>query len=121
MIVRTRRKAGLDIRDIVAAAVIADQHTSGAEMRPGEARKQMMLDLVVQPTHQDRGPPAAGDVARRTHLLAEKVGLDISRDDRHAFVIRREGRTHVEAEDSKLQSDESPRQPNGNSQKIKPK
>ena len=49
-------------------------------------------------------PP--GDVPGRQDLAAEEVHPAVRRKHRHALVVRREGGTHVEAEDGELDADE---------------
>jgi len=66
----------------------------------------MVLDLVVESTHQDRHRPAAGDVAAHQHLTTQEVQLQSSRDQRHADVVVRQRACQVETEDRQLDGDE---------------
>ena len=59
-----RQQVVLGVVDLVPAAVLQHHPTGDGQVRPGHAREQVVLDLVVEATHQRGGPPAAGDVAR---------------------------------------------------------
>ena len=71
----------------------------------------MVLDLVVQPAHEDRHRRSAADVAAHQDLAAQEVQLQLGRHQRHADVVRRERGAHVEAEDGQLHGEERDRLP----------
>jgi hypothetical protein len=68
-------QGGLGIGDPALVAELADQGLGATQVRPGHAREEVVLDLVVQPTEDEVDEPAAADVAGGEHLPAQVVQL----------------------------------------------
>ena len=58
-----REQADLGVVHAVQGAVLADDRLDLPERRPGHAREQVVLDLVVQAAHREVDQDAAADVA----------------------------------------------------------
>ncbi|MDR6636864.1 hypothetical protein J2Y68_000486 [Paenarthrobacter nitroguajacolicus] len=86
-------------------AVCFHKLTCLAEMAAGHVGKQMVFDLVVEPTHEECHEPASRDIAGREHLPAQEVGTTVFGKNGHPFVVWRKGAAHVQPENGHLNRD----------------
>src|SRR5690606_27119269 len=110
------KERGLYVGNLKSLGVLTDDLACLGQVRASHAGEQVVLNLVVEATHEGGGPPAAADVTRGAHLLGEEVQLGGPRDDRHAFVVGSERGTHVEAKHSQLHDNKRKAHANGHLQ-----
>ncbi len=100
----------------MGGAVGADQRLGMFEVGAGHGREQVVLDLVVEPTHHEVGEVTAPDVAGHQHLAAQEVDLHAGRHQGHALVVGGEGATEQQPEQRELHGDERRRLGRGQQQ-----
>ena len=78
---------------------------------PGHGREEMMLDLVVQSAIPEVCEGVSANIARREHLLVQKVYPAIFVQNRHTFMVRRGNRTQVQTQKCSMDDKEQYRLP----------
>src|SRR5664280_3605249 len=71
----------------------------------------MMLDLEIEAAQQERDRATITDIARHQDLAPEEIDRHVLGDQRHAFVVRREGTAQIHPEYRQLHRQETERQP----------
>lgn len=100
------RQPSLGVLNSELVAVPAHNVTRFAELGPRHAGKKVMLDLEVQAAHYGRDEKTPANVPRGQHLLTEKIDAGVSRQNRHADVVRNECRRSADPEYNHLNTDE---------------
>ena len=71
------KKTGFVIRDTAFFTEGFDNLLCFSQFVPGDSRKQVVLDLVIQPAVPEISDRMRPDVARTQHLLVQEVQLGI--------------------------------------------
>jgi len=74
----------------LGGAVGGNERLRFTQMGSRHGGEQVVLDLIVQPTHEYRDRRSAADVAAHQDLPAQEVKLQFGRHQRHADVDARE-------------------------------
>lgn len=101
------------VMDTKLGAVLANQLPQCREVRPRCFRKQMVLYLVLESTHEKVHRSTSANIAGHAHLPTEEINLRIMGDGRHADVVGCKRPTQEKSEHQDLDQDKGQCQPEG--------
>jgi len=101
------------VLNFLRLAVLFHDLLRTTQVWPWHRGEQVVLDLVVEATHEVIHEVSTTNVAAREHLTTQEVDLGALGQDRHPLVVRRERSAHVETENSHLDSEERESHPQG--------
>src|SRR5215217_6260189 len=103
------KHAGLVVGDGVLLAESPDDRLRLPQLVAGQPREQVVFDLVVETAVPEVGDRVGYDVAAGQYLPAQEVHLAVAVQEGHGFVVWREDRDQVSAEEPAMDGDEEER------------